>query len=347
LDGTFIGSRRKTVSFFFCSYNPEFYKNVNPFRLEIQAKVRQLRWNTGVTAQQNIETAREQLTALVQELKNAMHTAGVVETHCTTFPSQEPLAVWDEIVNEPVPGGPNTLGTVPTEETRRPGPIQIEEQIMPLPSNGNAGPEYAQLELSYRILHAENHLNRIRDLIAEKSFQFSHVIRVAPRKAVNTRSRAEVKKINMQISVHCRSYTQCRVRLIGLGASAEILNKFQLLTTDDIKASTAIVNPNEPGSTRLKLSWIWQSAGSHRWDMTTGTETGGLAESNLIECTYSFSVVQISNNIKIFGSSTCSLASSTGTTYEMARRSHIDWIRNAVDSPVFPLHESEMGIYIR
>ncbi|KAF8802065.1 hypothetical protein BYT27DRAFT_7113486, partial [Phlegmacium glaucopus] len=61
---------------------------------------------------------------------------------------------------------------------------------------------YCELEISHRVVHADHHLNRIRELIAEKSFQFSHVIRVSPRKAVNTHSRATVKKLNLKISVH-------------------------------------------------------------------------------------------------------------------------------------------------
>ena len=48
------------------------------------------------------------------------------------------------------------------------GPIQIEHQIIPLPSNDNVGREYAELEISHWISHADHHLNRIRDLIAEK-----------------------------------------------------------------------------------------------------------------------------------------------------------------------------------
>lgn len=266
------------------------------FRIEIQAKIRQLGRHPGVTAQQNIDSAREQLMALVQQLKAAMHVAGVVEVHTNTRPAQEPLATWDEIVNEPVPGGPNT-STDNIEEPASTGPIQIEDQIMPLPSNGNIGPEYAQLELSHRISNAQHHLNRIRDLIAEKSFQFSHVIRVAPRKAVNTRSRAEVKKLNLQISVHCRLYTQCRARLIKLGASPATTNQFQILTPEDVKASTAIINPNEPGSTQLKLSWIWQSSLGHRLGLASGSNASGTGtgagdnagtetgvEINVIEC---------------------------------------------------------------
>jgi hypothetical protein len=259
-------------------------------RLEIQAKVRQLGRNPGITAQHAIESAREQLRALVQEMKNAMHIACVVEIHSTSSPVLEPLALWDEIVNEPVPGGPNPL-PVAIEEPAPSGAIQIENQIMPLPSNGNIGPQYTELEISHRISHADHHLNRIRDLIAEKSFQYSHVIRVAPRKAVNTRSRAEVKKLNLEISIHCRLYSQCRARLIKLGATAETetANRFQVLNIEDIKASTAIVNPNEPGSTQLKLSWLWQSSGGHRWGLAPGIDrsgdgAGAGADVNIFEC---------------------------------------------------------------
>jgi hypothetical protein len=150
-----------------------------------------------------------------------MRVAGVVEINTNSKPVDEPLAMWDEIVNEPVhepvPGGTDSID-VDMDEPVVTGPIPIEKQIISLPSNANVGLEYAQLEINQRIEHADHHLARIRDLIAEKSFQFSHVIRVAPRKAVNTRSRAEVKKLNLQISIHCRLYTQCRARLIKLGA---------------------------------------------------------------------------------------------------------------------------------
>jgi hypothetical protein len=238
---------------------------------------------------QSIQTAREQLSALVQELKKLMHVDGVAEIHTSTKPLQEPLEIWDEIVYEPVPGGDgDPILMIDVEDPEGSGSIQIEDQVMPLPSNGNVGPEYAQIEISHRITHADNHLNRIRDLIAEKSFQFSHVIRVAPRKNVNTRSRAEVKKLNLQISVQCRLYMQCRARLIKLGAPQVTTNRFQVLTINDIKASTAIVNPNERGSTQLKLSWIWQTSGGHRWGLAAGAGAESNAGLNVIECEFFF-----------------------------------------------------------
>jgi hypothetical protein len=214
------------------------------------------------------------LSALLQELKDATHIAGVEEINVTTSAVHEPLAMWDEIANEPVPGGPNPMPVL-IDEPASTGRLQIEDRLIPLPSNGNVGLVHAQLEIQHRICHAKHHLSRIRDLIAEKSFQFSHVIRVAPRKSVNTRSRAEVKKLNLQISVHCRLYAQCRARLIKLNATPETVNRFQVLSSQDVNASTAIVNPNEPGSTRVKLSWIWQSAGGHRWGLATGDDSDG------------------------------------------------------------------------
>ena len=222
-----------------------------------------------------------------------MDEAGVVEVNGSNSPSYEPLAIWDDIMNEPVPAGPNSMPD-PDPDPDLPAsedPAQIEDQLIPLPSNGNIGPAYAELEVSHRITHADHHLNRIRVLIAEKSFQYSHVIRVSPRKGVNTRSRAEVKKLNLEIAIHCRLYTQSRAQLIKLSPHPETLNRFQILTTDDVKASTAVVNPNEPGSTRLKLSWIWQTACGHRWGLgsssinpAAGAGAGAGLNENMAEC---------------------------------------------------------------
>jgi hypothetical protein len=267
--------------------------------LEIQAKVRQLGQSPNNAGRQSIETAREQLTILLNELKKAMDIAGVVEINPSTTSINDPLDIWDDILNEPVPGGPNSMPdpTSPADfRHASTGQPQIEDRPLSLPSNGIITYDLAPLEITHRVSHAELHLHQIRTLIAEKSFQYSHVIRVAPRKGVNTRSRAEVKKLNLQISVHCRSYTQCRSRLVKLRADPALFNHLQELTSDDVKASTAVVNPNEPGSTRLKLSWIWQSSGGQRWGLSTGLSLAGNnnaglradadAAFNIIECMY-------------------------------------------------------------
>jgi len=259
------------------------------YRLEIQAQVRQLGRNPSTMGQQSVVTARDQLTVLQLELKNAMHVAGVVEINVSLDVGNESLEMWDDVAYELVPGGPNRVPDDAEPVSLAPTEKGLEDHVIPFPSNGNIGPAYSQLEVTHRISHCDHHISRLRDLIAEKSFQYSHIIRVSPRKAVNTRSRAEVKKLNLQISIHCRLYTQCRARLIRLGAEPEILNRLLPLSYEDVKASSAMINPNEPGSTQLKLSWIWQTAGGHRWGLagTSGSRSvAGNATSNISECKF-------------------------------------------------------------
>jgi hypothetical protein len=270
---------------------------VDIFRLEIQAKVRQLGRRPSGSDRQKVESAREQLTVLLHEMKNAMEVAGLVERNTINSSAPEPLTIWDDIINEPIPTGPyNSVPDMP-DISDEPAPSsnhqssksneQIEDRLIPLPSNDNIQQDYAQLELTHRISHADHHLSRIRDLIAEKSFQYSHVIRSSPRKSVNTHSRGAVKRINFDISVHCRLYSQCWSRIQKLGGDQATLQRLQKLTVDDIKASTAIINPNVPGSTQLKLSWIWQTAGGHRWGFTSGTNSEHqYNDQNLIECKF-------------------------------------------------------------
>jgi hypothetical protein len=85
----------------------------------------------------------------------------------------------------------------------------------------------------YKHIFADHHLDRIRELIAEKSFQYSHVIHCSPRKSVTTCSRAAIKKLNLEIAVQCRLYARCRAWIVRLGADPGIqtrLRRYLLMT---------------------------------------------------------------------------------------------------------------------
>jgi hypothetical protein len=287
------------------------------FRLLILAKVRQLGRAPGSTDWEAIEKDREALSALVLQVKQAQHKAGVTDANGSPFIENDNHDIWDDIINEPVPSGstpvpvpassssassssqPPLTSTGPVSTTPAPtpapassstDPLPIESLLLSLPSNGNISPMLCALECSHRISLAEHHLNQIRNLIAEKSFQFSHVIRVSPRKGVTTRSRAAVKKLNLQIGVHCRLYGRCRARFVALGGDSETQSRLRILSPEDVKASTAIVNPNDTGSTRLKLSWIWRRTGGHRLEVYAGVGAGTNAETapedSLLECKF-------------------------------------------------------------
>ena len=101
MDGSILSSRRETV----CYITELLFYILNQlYRLEIQAKVRQMGDNPSGTDRQTVETACERLTVLLQELKNAMQVAGVVEVH-GPLQSHDSLVLWDDIVNETVPTG--------------------------------------------------------------------------------------------------------------------------------------------------------------------------------------------------------------------------------------------------
>lgn len=247
--------------------------------MHIQSKVRQLIRAPGSIDLQIIEKDRESLTTLMNQLKQAQHEAKVSDIFGTSVVGKENLEIWDDIVYEPVNSSPESI--VPPVPPANPapapapvssqqlGPPSIEDQLLSLPSNNNIDPIHRQLECTHRISLADHHLEQIRNLIAEKSFQYSHLIRCSPRKSITTRSRAAVKRLNERIALHCRLYSRYRSRIVTLGAESATLSRLRILSPVDIKASTAIVNPNEQGSTRLKLSWIWQSAGGHRFGLAT------------------------------------------------------------------------------
>jgi hypothetical protein len=251
--------------------------------LKIQANIRYLRRSPGNVNRESIQREREELTALILQLKEAQQAAGVAETNIAPRDDSDPVDVWDEIINE---GIPTSSDEVPVEVPARQnttvtlGPVPIEDQKIALPSNGNVSNVHRELERANRISHADHHLNRIRDLIAEKSFQYSHVIRVAPRKAVVTRSRVALKKLNNEIAGHCRAYSRCRSCLVSLGADDFTLTRLKVLNPKDIKASTAVLNPNEPGSTNIKLPWIWQTTAINRLGLLPNSD--GNAEENAV-----------------------------------------------------------------
>jgi hypothetical protein len=245
------------------------------------------------------------------QLKQIQQAAGVAEPNAPMTPSSSSADPWDDLAFDPVLMDAEStqphIQPVPPQPTRNTPddgrPLPIEDQMIAMCSNGNISMTYKALEIKYRSRMAGEQLCHIRNLIAEKSFQFSHVIRVSPRKSVTTRARAAVKKLNNQIAEHCRCYARCRASLMVLGAEESILSRFKVLNPVDIVGSTVILNPNEPGSTRVKLSWIWQSSATNILTYT-GQTTRDMAESmdsladdpaSVSECMFILMILYISS----------------------------------------------------
>lgn len=139
-----------------------------------------------------------------------------------------------------------------------PPDILPEAISLTLPSRTPGATDFVLLELQMRDTQIQTYLQKLRDIIAEKSFLYSHVIRVAPRKVVRTRARTNIAKLNLSISHLARAYTKARLAMLRLGSNED---KYPIMLPEHVRASTAILDPNEPGSTSLHLSWIWQMPG--------------------------------------------------------------------------------------
>jgi hypothetical protein len=247
-----------------------------PSRIDIQHHVRQFRRDPREEDGRKLENLRTSLVPLLAQLTRLQVASGVYEcAQSQTTPRNYSLEEWDildETPDQERPDGEATSaqtlqsapdGSAPGVSAPRDTTLPIELQTIGLPSNKNVTPGYDHLEIFLRKNQAKTHLNHLRELIAEKSFQYSDLIRGAPRKRVVTRARGTVKGINMRISFHSQVYSQCRSRLIHLGADTPTLQQFRELKRQDIRASTAILTPNEAGSTTLELSWIWHDVARH------------------------------------------------------------------------------------
>lgn len=138
-------------------------------------------------------------------------------------------------------------------------PVQVEYQLVPVPSRvpGSAASD-RDIELAIRTKNAEHLLAKVREAVADRSFQYSHIIRKAPTKGVKTRARTKAVSQAVHLTDLARQYNRCHDTMRLLSAPEGDLRRFRRLEKLDLKASTAILNPNMPGSTTRHVGWIWQ-----------------------------------------------------------------------------------------
>jgi hypothetical protein len=149
-----------------------------------------------------------------------------------------------------------------------------EQKSLHLPSSLVNEHPLREAELSLRIKQASRYLAAIREAVAEKSFQYSHVIRSAASNVIRTRFRGTVTRISERISSMSKVYCRARSAMRRLGADEQLMHTFRELKREDVKASTAIIDPNIPGSSTLHLSWIWE----------TGSRNAGSTPEAMREC---------------------------------------------------------------
>lgn len=240
-------------------------------RIDIQDRVRRLANDPREDDRKAVEKLRELLMSqfdVLEALRQHLTVGAFGDAHGED--DGDDPAAYDDFDRDI--GGVPTGGAAPVTRARVAAEILGQASLVPperrrlsIPSTWVAQDNpYRMVELDLRLKQATKTLQALRDAIADKSFQYSHVIRVAPRKGVRTRARAAIAKLNHDIIYLCRVYGRCRAAMVQVGADDGTLQKYQILLKEDVRSSTALLNPNTPGSTRLQLSWIWRrgSAGN-------------------------------------------------------------------------------------
>ncbi|KAG5650423.1 hypothetical protein H0H81_012324, partial [Sphagnurus paluster] len=139
------------------------------------------------------------------------------------------------------------------------GMVTPEDTYLPLPLRSrDCDSPLAPIEIQLREHQAQQQLAALRETIAKKSFIYSHVMRVTHQTAVRTHARSTMAKLDTKLSSMSRAYAKCCVAMVRLQANEHILEKYQILLKSDIKSSTALLDPNQSGSSNVTLSWIWQ-----------------------------------------------------------------------------------------
>jgi len=112
-------------------------------------------------------------------------------------------------------------------------------------------------ELHLRQGQANDALHELRLALADKAVIFRTDVRHASNYSRNTRAWGRVASTEAVVQRHAAIYHRCRTQMIVLGASQEILSRYQELCEKDLRVSTAIADPNARGHRDDTLAWFW------------------------------------------------------------------------------------------
>lgn len=112
-------------------------------------------------------------------------------------------------------------------------------------------------ELTLRRGQANDCLHGIRTTLGEKSFLFRHDLRLSDSKVKKTKAWTRLVSVNKKVNKERWTYEKARSALVELGADATILDHYKPLTRQDMRVSTAIMEPNAAGQRDASLPWFW------------------------------------------------------------------------------------------
>ncbi|KAG0692326.1 hypothetical protein DFH29DRAFT_882655 [Suillus ampliporus] len=143
------------------------------------------------------------------------------------------------------------------------GLFRPEMVVIPLPSNLGiyrceelGAARLVRQETTLREGQANDMLHAIRVHLADKAVLFRTTIRPAKSQARTTRAWAQVHSVEWVINLNSMIYKKCRAQLSNLGAD-QLLERYRVLEKSDLKATSAVADPNARGQRNSTLLWFW------------------------------------------------------------------------------------------
>jgi hypothetical protein len=122
--------------------------------------------------------------------------------------------------------------------------------------NSNAAEVLAKAELHLRQGQLNDTLHHTRIALGHKSYLFRNDICPARMQRLKTRAWAEVHAAESTVQHHARVYA-CAWQAIDLGASPSLLDRYKVLTRQDLSVKTSIIAPHVSGQRNQSLPWFW------------------------------------------------------------------------------------------
>jgi hypothetical protein len=123
--------------------------------------------------------------------------------------------------------------------------------------DGNAAENLAKAELRLREGQLNDSLHHVRIALGHKSSVFRHDVRPARTQRLKTRAWAEVHAVESTVQHHARVYNRARKAMVDLGASTNLLDRYKVLTRQDLSVKTSVIAPHVRGQRNKALPWFW------------------------------------------------------------------------------------------
>ena len=123
--------------------------------------------------------------------------------------------------------------------------------------NSNSAEELAKAELSLREGQLNDSLKGIRISLGHKAYRFRNDVRPARSQRLKLLAWAEIQGAESTVQHHARVYMHARQAIVDLGATDSLLDRYKVLTRQDLKVQTSIIAPQVRGQRNKSLAWFW------------------------------------------------------------------------------------------